>query len=85
VPSPEARRNNEKFHAARKRTETAQARRDGAVRRAHDAGASVQGIAGVLGCNRQYVHQIVRDGLAPSERVVSFGYAPVTPGLIDPQ
>ena len=56
----EVRSTNEDLRAARKRTETVQARRDRAVRRAHDAGASLQVIADVLGCNRQYVHQIVR-------------------------
>ena len=37
-----------------------QERRDRAVRRAQDAGASLQVIADVLDVHRTYVHQIVR-------------------------
>ena len=46
--------------SADKRITAAQQRRDRAVKRAHDAGASLQTIADVLGVHRSYVHQIVK-------------------------
>lgn len=56
----QVRRTNGDLHAAIRHKETAQDRLDRAVRRAHEAGASLQVIAEVLGVHRAYVHQIVR-------------------------
>jgi hypothetical protein len=46
---------------ARKACERAQQGRDRAIRDAHEAGASYQQIADVLGVHRSYVYQITRE------------------------
>jgi len=51
---------NEELKDAVRRKRALQDQRDRAVRRAHDAGASLQVIADVLGVHRTYVHQIVQ-------------------------
>jgi Homeodomain-like domain len=56
----EVRSTNDELHTAIQQKETAKDRRDRAIRRAHEAGASLQVIAEVLGVHRSYVHQIVR-------------------------
>jgi hypothetical protein len=56
----EVRRANGDLRAAIQQKNVMQDRRDRAVRRAHDAGASLQVIADVLDVHRTYVHQIVK-------------------------